>query len=94
MYLETAAGLRGSNYRDRQSAMQFILDTHYPRIASSKLDLAVCGFTLCLSTDISHTWDRDWWEATTALRRRGATGSTSFDIDGDGGHGFTCKIGC
>lgn len=38
--------------------------------------------------------DWDWWEATMALRRRGAAGNTVFDIDGDGGHGCTCKIGC
>lgn len=37
-------------------------------------------------------WDR--WEATTALRKRGAAGTAAFDIDGDGEHGFTCKIGC
>ena len=38
----TAAGPRGSDYRNRQSAMQFILDRHYPRIASSELESAVC----------------------------------------------------
>lgn len=43
---------------------------------------------------ISHTGTGDWWEATTALRRRGASGSAAFDMDGDGGHGGTCKIGC
>lgn len=35
------------------------------------------------------TWDR--WEATTALRRREATGNTAFDIDEDGGHGWMLK---
>lgn len=45
-YLGTAAGLCRSNYTDRLSAMPFMLDTHYPRIASSKLELAVCG-SLC-----------------------------------------------
>lgn len=52
-------------------------------------------FALRLSTDIAHAGtDWDWWEATAALRRRGAAGSAAFDIDGDGGHGGTCKIGC
>lgn len=52
---KTATGLCRSNYRDRQSAMQFILDTHYPRIASFKLELAVCG-SLCAYAQTSPTW--------------------------------------
>lgn len=40
-HAETKDGSVGELYKDRQSAMQ--LDTHYPRIASSKLKLTVCG---------------------------------------------------
>ncbi len=90
---ETATGLCWLNYRDWQSAMQLILDAHYPRIASSKLELDVCGYFVLKHRHIPHG-DWGWWEATTALRRRGAAGSTAFDIDGDGGHGCTCKIVC
>lgn len=93
---ETATGLCGLNYKDWQSAMQFIPDAHYPRIASSKLelDVYVCVVHFVLKHRHIPHGDWDWWEATMALRRRGAVGSTAFDIDGDGGHGCTCKIGC
>lgn len=44
------AGLDGSNYRARHSA---IVATYYPRIASSKLELAVARLPRCCSADVS-----------------------------------------
>lgn len=51
-HAETKDGSVGELYKDRQSAMQ--LDTHYPRIASSKLKLTVCGSLFCWGGGISH----------------------------------------